>query len=244
MAYVSILDVEAFTGYGADDMKQGSLVMTASQWADYCTNDLIPRVEQMVNRYCGVASFDEHTVIEYRNSPGEMDYLNDYMSWMTPGGPGVNTTQVPEFILVEPCLSVASVAIKPNVWIASWEDLTQVGSEEGNWYYETQDELTHVYINLLPMQGNGNIRITYQAGYPTGSPQFSELQMIVLRIIRINLEEKLKFQQAGTVRTVGSKDYMEMYDINKTQHHEQFYIPEDILHQLNKYRRLLTSQGI
>lgn len=244
MAYVSILDVEAFTGYGAEDMKQGGLIMTASQWEDYCTNDLIPRIEQLVNRFCGVSTFEEHTKIEYRSSPGEMDYLNDYMSWMTPGGPGVNTTQVPEFILVEPCIAVASVEIKPNVWIASWDTLTQVGSEEGNWYEVTQDELTHVYINLLPMQGNGNIRITYTAGYPAGSPQFSEIQLIVLRIIRINLEEKLKFQQAGTIRNVGTKDYMEMYDINKNKNRDTYYIPEDIVHELRKYQRRLTSQVV
>ena len=131
MAYVSILDVEAFTGFGAEDMKQGGFTMTASQWEDYCTNDLIPRVEQMVNRFCGVASFDEHTVIEYRSSPGEMDYLNDYMSWMTPGGPGLATSQIPEFLLTEPCISVGSVEIKPDTWVASWESLIEVGSEQG-----------------------------------------------------------------------------------------------------------------
>lgn len=242
MALVSILDVEAFTGYGADDMKQGSLIMTASQWEDYCSNDLIPRVEQMVHRYCGVASFDEHVVVEYRNSPGEMDYLNDYMSWMTPGGPGVNTTEVPEFVLIEPCITVASVAIKANAWIDEWTDLVVVGSEEGNYYTVTQDELTHVYINLLPMQGNANIRFTYTAGYPAGSPQFRELQMIVLRIIRINLEEKLKFQQAGTIRNVGVRDYAEMFDTNEKAPRDRYYIPDDILHQLNRYRRLMTSQ--
>jgi len=244
MAYISRLDVEAFTGFGAEDMLQGSLIMTASQWEDYCSNDLIPRVEQMVNRFCGVASFETHTVIEYRNSPGEMDYLNDYMSWMTPGGPGVNTTQVPEFILVEPCIQVASVAIKPNAWIDEWTDLSQVGVDEGNWYSITQDELTHVYINLLPMQGNSNIRFTYTAGYPANSEQFREIQMIVLRIIRINLEEKLKFQQAGTIRNVGTKDYAEMYDISKDRNQDRYYIPEDIVNQLKRYRRLLLSQVI
>lgn len=244
MPYVSILDVEAFTGVGASDLKQGGLVMTASQWSDYCSNDVIPRIEQMVNRYCGVPAFDEHTSIEYRSSPGEMDYMNDYMSWMTPGGPGVNVTTTPEYILAEPCIEVASVAIKPNAWIDEWTDLVKVGSEGGDWYSVTQDELTHIYMNMVPMQGRGNIRFTYTAGFPAGSPQFREIQQIVLRIIRINLEEKLKFQQAGTFRNVGTKDYMEMFDINKQQHKDQYYIPEDIVLELNRYRRLLPSQGV
>lgn len=245
MAYVTRLDVEAHTGYGAEDMKQGSLTMTASQWEDYCSNDLIPRIEQLVNRYCGVASFDEHTTIEYRNSPGESEFLNEYMSWMTPGGPGVAPIDIPEYILAEPCLSVTSVEIKPNIWVASWESLIEVSSANtGEYYQVTQDELTHVYINRIPPAGVANIRITYQAGYLPGMPQFRELQLIVLRIIRINLEEKLKFQQAGTVRNVGVRDYNEMYDINKTPHKDAYYIPEDICHELNKYRRLLLSQGI
>jgi hypothetical protein len=244
MAYVSILDVEAFTGFGAEDMKQGSLTMTASQWEDYCTNDLIPRVEQLVNRYCGVASFDEHTVIEYRNSPGDVEYLDNYMSWMTPGGPGITTLEKTEYILTEPCIDVSSVAIKDNMWIDSWENLVQVSSVQGDWYFVTMDELTHVYVGNLPPAGNANIRFTYTAGFPAGSVQFREIQLIVLRIIRINLEEKLKFQQAGTIRNVGVRDYVEMYDINKTPHKDTYYIPEDICRELNKYRRLLISQGI
>lgn len=244
MAYVGRLDVEAFSGFGHQDFKQGGYTMTASQWEDYCTNDLIPRVEQMVNRYCGVASFDEHTVIEYRNSPGETEWFDAYMSWMTPAGPGIYTQENIEFVLSEPCISVSSVAIKDNQWLDSWEDLIEVGSYEGEYYIATQDELTHVYINRIPPKGQANIRLTYQAGYPSGAVQYREIQMIVLRIIRINLEEKLKFQQAGTVRNVGVKDYVEMYDINKGQHKDTYYIPEDITRELNKYRRLLISQGL
>jgi hypothetical protein len=244
MTYVSRLDVEAFTGFGYEDMKQGSYIMTASQWEDYCTNDLIPRVEQMVNRYCGVSSFDEHTVVEYRDSPGDPEYLDMYLSWMTPGGPTVITDDQFEFVLTEPCIAVSSVEIKADAWVASWEILTEVGSYEGDYYCATQDELTHIYMNNVPLKGRANIRFTYQAGYPAGSDQFREIAMIVLRIIRINLEEKLKFQQAGTIRNVGVRDYAEMYDIGKTGGRELYYIPDDILHQLNKYRRLLTSQGI
>ena len=244
MAYVSILDVEAHTGYGAEDMKQGSLTMTASQWEDYCTNDLIPRIEQLVNRYCGVASFDEHTKIEYRSSPGDIDYMDNYMSWMTPGGPGLVTHEEIEFILTEPCLSVASVAIKDSQWIDSWENLTEVGATQGDWFSITQDEITRIYMGKIPPRGKGNIRFTYHAGYPADSPEFREIQLIVLRIIRINLEEKLKFQQAGTVRNVGVRDYSEMYDINKQAHKDVYYIPEDICRELNKYRRLMLSQGI
>lgn len=244
MSYVSILDVEAFTGYGAADMKQGGLTMTASQWEDYCENDLIPRIEQMVHRYCGVTSFDEHVVIEFRNSEGDDEFLDQYLGWMTPGGPALTTRQMYEYTLVEPCISVSSVAIKPNQWVASWEDMIEVGSTGGDYYTETQDEITHVYLNRVPAKGGANIRITYNAGYPTDSPQFQEIQMAILRIIRINLEEKLKFQQAGTFRNVNTKDYMEMYDINKNAHKEQFYIPADITHELNRYRRLFFSQGI
>ena len=86
MAYVTIADVEAFSGYGYEDFKQAGLIMTASQWEDYCMNDLIPRVEQLCNRYWGVSSFDEHEVIEYRNSLGDAEYLDSFLAWQTPGG--------------------------------------------------------------------------------------------------------------------------------------------------------------
>jgi hypothetical protein len=244
MSYVTIDDVEAFTGYGAEDMKQGSMAMEPAQWQDYCTNDLIPRIEQMFNRFCGVASFAPHTVIEYRNSPGELEFLDNYMSWMTPGGPGLTNQEIPEFILAEPCILVASVEIKPNNWIDQWETLIKVGSEQGEWYEVTQDELTHIYVNRIPPVGSGNIKITYTAGYPVGSTQYKEIQLIILRIIRINIEEKLKFQQAGTIRNTNVRDYAEMYDINKQQHEDQYYIPRDILLECKKYQRLLTSQGV
>jgi hypothetical protein len=244
MSYVSQLDVEAFSGYGYQDFKQGGLTMTASQWDDYCSNDLIPRIEQLVNKYCGVASFDSHTVIEYRNSPGEMEFQQNYMSWMTPGGPGVDTMDIPEYILVEPCIAVASVEIKESVWLDSWETLVEEGSLGGDYYTVKQDFLTHIYMNKIPMHGKANIRITYEAGFPPGDPAFRELQLIVLRIIRINLEEKMSFQQAGTIRNVNVRDYAEMYDINKNGLQDQYYIPADICYELNRYRRLLISQVI
>jgi len=244
MSYVSILDVEAFTGFGAEDMKQGSFIMTASQWQDYCTNDLIPRIEQMVHRYCGVSTFDEHTKIEFRNSPGEVEFLDTYLSWMTPGGPAAMGRSSYDFVLSEPCISVSSVAIRPSQWVDAWIPLVKVGPTGGDWYTVTQDELTYVCLNRVPPAGLGNIKIEYVAGYPDSSPQFREIQQIVLRIIRINLEEKLKFQQAGTIRNVGVRDYVEMYDINKTPHKDAYYIPEDIVNELNRYRRLLLSQGI
>ena len=244
MAYVSILDVEAFTGYGAEDMKQGSLTMTASQWNDYCTNDLIPRIEQLVNRYCGVPTFDEHTVVEFRHSPGDVEFLDSYMSWMTPGGPSQVVRPTTEYVLVEPCIKVSSVEIKENAWVASWDLLTEVGSYEGDYYYETQDDITHLYLNRVPQEGKSNIKISYTGGYAANSEQFREIALIVLRIIRINLEEKLKFQQAGTVRNVNIKDYVEMYDINKTRRTDQYYIPEDVLAELDRYKRTLLSQGI
>lgn len=99
-------------------------------------------------------------------------------------------------------------------------------------------------MNKIPSEGFANIRISYTGGYADDSEEFREIQLIVLRIIRINLEEKLKFQQAGTFRNVGAKDYAEMYDINKQQHHDRYYIPEDIVHELNRYRRLLISQRL
>lgn len=244
MPYVSQLDVEAFTGFGYNDMMQGGKAMTQNQWSNYCTEDLIPRIEQMVHRFCGVASFFEHTVVELHNSPGEMDYLNDYMSWMTPGGPGVEVTEVPEIVLAENCISVASVEFRPDQWIENWIPMIRVGSQGGDWREETMDEMTHIYLNSLPPKGKANIRITYQAGYPIGSPQLQEIALIVLRIIRINIEEKLKFQQAGLVRNTNVRDYMPMYDINKERHKDQYYIPDDIRNELKRYQRILISQGL
>lgn len=244
MVYVTQDDVEAFCGYGYNDFKQGGFTMEEAQWEAYCNDDLIPRIEAMVLRFCGVASFFEHTVIEYKNSPG-MDSLDDYLGYMAPGGQAVPMSPAPEFLLNERCIEVSSVEIKPWPWMDVWESVLAVSSDTTGEYYTAEDsEITHVYLARYPQFGSANIRITYNAGYEPGSDQIQEIKLIILRIIRINLEEKLKFQQAGTIRNTNVRDYMEMYDIDKNQHHDQYYIPEDIVRELKRYQRLMVSQVI
>ena len=57
MAYVTRNELESFSGMSYTDFKIGGTTMTESQWVSFL-DVMLPNVEQALNRYCNVTSFD------------------------------------------------------------------------------------------------------------------------------------------------------------------------------------------
>lgn len=80
MALCTQEDIEQYSGFTFTDFTENGLVMTYDQWTSFIST-LIPRVTQMMQRYCNVHSFEPAEVSEYHNGKGSTDYdtqISDY----------------------------------------------------------------------------------------------------------------------------------------------------------------------
>jgi hypothetical protein len=80
MALVTQADIEEYTGFKYSDFTESGLEMTAGQWASFVAS-LIPKVTQMLHRYCNVTSFESLETTEYHSGKGATDYdsqVSDY----------------------------------------------------------------------------------------------------------------------------------------------------------------------
>jgi hypothetical protein len=224
MSYFSQTDIEQYTGYGSGDFKQAGITMTATQWAAFCTT-IVDTVTQMIDRFCNVTSFESHAVIEYHDGQGAQ---------------GDDETYIPydnNIYLREYATGVTEVAVDTSAksgtiqWATKWERSTATA---GDFSVATRYELTQIqFHNNVPSEGSDNVRITYYAGYPSGSVELNEIKNIGLRIAQNILVYKKKIAESMTIRSSGVRDYSEMFKPID----ERLVFTEDIRRDLHKYRR-------
>jgi hypothetical protein len=80
MALCTQAEIERYSGFKASDFTQNGLVMEDAEWSDFVAM-LIPRVTQMMQRYCNVYSFEPTTWTEYHNGKGATNFdssVSDY----------------------------------------------------------------------------------------------------------------------------------------------------------------------
>lgn len=224
MAYFSQTDIEQFTGFGSGDFKQSGVTMTATQWATFATF-VIGAVTQIVNRFCNVPSFEQHTSIEYKNGRG-------------PSGDGQTYLDSDRTYTLRECAtSVASIAEDINYGSSypSWTDRVEQDTDTyGDYIYWTDQTITRIRFHQnVPNKGVRNVRVTYTAGYPVGSPELDDIKQMCLRCARNLLILKKKTQEAQTIRYTGTKDYAQMFELED----ERKVLTDDIRIDLCRYRR-------
>lgn len=225
MAYFTQSDIQEYTGFASMDFKNAGSVMTATQWATLCTH-IVDYVSDLVNKYCGVATFESHSVIEYHDSPGAQ---SDDETWLEEDS---------RVYLWEPCISVGTVSVDINADTATqyWDARTvRSTAASGDYSVATRGDLTWIrFHNRSPIEGHDNIKIEYTGGYSADSQQLRLLKWICLRIAKNMLLEMKKTQEVSTIRQTAVRNYAEMFEPKI----EQVILTEDIVRDLWKFKRL------
>jgi hypothetical protein len=240
MTYITRSDVEAFTGFSYTDFKVGGQVMTEGQWVEHL-NFVLPLIDQMLNRYCNVTSFDPTTsIVELHDGRGAN---NDEFGTSSVGlvyyGINGTTYNVSDytFYLREPFYSMTSVEedTGSKTALQSWQTRTQRTSTViGDYEVVTKNEVTWIEFNQnIPSAGRNNVRITYMAGYGKTTAQYKEIQLQALRMASNYLLLKKKVQEVTTIRASGIRDFAQMFDIMN----ESVILTEAIKMVLDKYKR-------
>jgi hypothetical protein len=225
MAYFSQADIEEYTGFATTDFRNAGSVVTATQWATLCTH-VVDYVSSLVNRYCGVATFESHIVTEYHSGTGEYD------------DDGIYLEEDSKIYLREPCISVGTVSEDENstsgtiCWATRWERSTATA---GDYMVATRGDLTWVrFHDQYPIEGHHNIRIEYTAGYASNSMELTQIKWICIRIAKNMLLEMKKTQEVMTIRNTGVRNFSEMFKPVP----EDSILTDDIIRDLWKFRRL------
>ena len=339
MVLVTQADIEQYSGFQCLDFTDNGQPMEAGEWKGFLAM-LIPKVTQMIHRFCGVYSFEPALFTEYHNGKGANNYdsavcdyneedltyylrqlyLNDGSltisediatnkispplwtnRWLRPVGPlaeqdtvlitgpaqsngnisfifnGSKTLNVaitsamtipqicaavvaagPQIdnkgIVWTPSLSPTSpyvawtagvtgnqlvVQINPNsTGTAMYVTQTICGNSQYSGDYEMyqENDVTWIrYFNNIPAPGNGNIRFTYNTGYPIDSPQLADIKFQALRAVNNILLTKKKIQEANTIRNFGVRDYSMMFDAFS----EGVVLDDRIKVGLEQYRRAI-----
>lgn len=225
MSYFSQTDIQEYTGFASTDFKNNGAMMTATQWATLCTH-IVDYVSDLVNRYCGVATFESHAVTEYHDGRGAAGDDDTYLE------------EDVRIYLWEPCISVGTVSEDLNAntgtveWATRYERSTATA---GDYQVATRGELTWIrFHDNYPLDGMENIKIEYTAGYSSGSRQLTNLKWICLRIAKNMLLEMKKTQETMTIRQTGVRDFSQMFE----PRNETTILTDDIIRDLWKFRRL------
>lgn len=229
MTYIGVTDVEEFTGFTYTDFKKDGRAMTEPEWNTFCSTH-IDIVTQLMHRYCGVESFEATTVVELHDGSGATgdesatsEYLDSDRSFSLRKLPVISVTSVEE--------DTAGITAVPN-WVTRTE---RSDSDAGDYVVQTDYEFTKiVFHSHIPSNGRRNVRITYQSGYLSSSEEFSELTLILKRMMQSVLLTKKKVQEATTIRNANVRDYSQMFEPVP----EQDILTESIILQLERYRRL------
>ena len=240
MAYVTRGEIETFTGMYYTDFKVGGSTMTEAQWIDFLSYS-IPNIDQIINRYCIVTSFDPTTaIVELHSGRGATN--DEYgsgsnlgLAWSSTGASYIESDTA--FFLRELFYSMTSVEedTNPKTSVPAWTTrAVRSASVAGDYEIITKNEVTYIQFHQnVPLAGNNNVRITYYTGYGTGTAQYKEIKLQALRMVSNLLLHKKKIQEALTIRAQGIRDFSQMFDIMN----ESALLTENIRLVLDKYKR-------
>ena len=242
MAYMTVVDVEQFTGMSHTDFKSAGAVMTRPEWLSF-VESYITTIEQMIHRHCNVTSFDPTTVItEYHSGRGANDdemggYSPRYFTYGIDTQGTTYLTSDRTFYLREVFYSLTSVKedVNPKTSVPSWVSRTERSAlVAGDFAVSTKNEVTTVIFHTnIPMYGENNVEIVYKCGYGTSTPQYREIKLCALRMMSNFLLLKKKTQEVTTIRAQGIRDFSQMFDMMN----ESAILTESIKLILDKYKR-------
>ena len=239
MAYITKEEVEAYTGFTYTDFRESGSVMTETQWDAFLESN-ISNVDQMINRYCNVTSFDPTTtIVEYHSGKGASDDEGvSYSGYFLKPYAGSYIDNDREFYLREPLYTLTSVEedVAPKTSAPSWTArVIRTTGIAGDYELVTKNELSRVvFWQNIPTFGYNNVRITYKCGYGTNTQQYSEIKLCALRTMANFLLHKKKIQEAVNIRAQGVRDYSQMFDIMN----ESALLTINVTTILDRYRRI------
>jgi hypothetical protein len=227
MALVTVNDVQQYTGFHYTEFTENGLEMTEGQWTEFITM-LIPKVTQMIHRYCNVYSFEKVQFVEYHSGRGATNYdtsISDY-----------NDEDTLYFLHQLYCdtLKVEEDTSTKSA-VPSWATRTvRAVGVAGDYEILQSNDVTRVKFNQnVPRQGQNNVRFTYNTGYPIDSAQLNDIKFQCLRGIKNVLLTKKKIQEASSIRNYGVRDYSQMFDAFS----EGIVIDPKVAAGLDPYRR-------
>jgi len=242
MTYVTSVEIETFMGLHHPDFMIGNQPMTKPQWISF-TEENVPRVAQILHRYCNVLTFDladaKSAVVEYQSGRGatnDDDKTSEYTD-----------TDITFFLrqLYYTDGTHAAVVVEedmnPKTSVPAWTTRTvRSALVAGDYEVITDRELTLVvFHNNIPLKGRTNVRFTYSTGYLSTSPEYQDLKLQVLRMCENLLLLKKKVQEAGSIRRHGVRDYSQMFDI----FNESSILTTQVKESLERYRRFPFPYG-
>jgi len=206
MTLVTVNDVQQYTGFKYSEFTENGLEMTEGQWTEFLTL-LIPKVTQMIHRYCNVHSFEKVQFVEYHSGRGETNYDSSVSDYNQEDTIYFLHQLYCDTLKVEEDVSTKSAA--PS-WVTRVARATAVPGDYEIW---TNNDVTRVKFNQnIPKQGENTLRFTYNTGYLPTSAQIQDVKFQCLRGIKNVLLTKKKIQEASSIRNYGVRDYSQMFD--------------------------------
>jgi hypothetical protein len=227
MALVTRNDVEQYTGFKYTEFTENGLEMNEGQWVEFI-DMLIPKITQMIHRFCNVYSFEKAAFTEYHSGKGAQNYDTNQSDY------NEEDTQFFLHHLYESGIAISeqtSTKGNPIVWTPRTL-ITASATGDYEIYVENDVSWVQFYQNV-PMQGTRNVKFAYFTGYADGSPELNDIKFQCLRAIKNVLLTKKKIQEASTIRNYGVRDYSQMFDAFS----EGVVLDDKVKTGLEQYRR-------
>lgn len=229
MALTTVNDIQMYTGFKYSDFTQNGEVMDEAQWIAMI-EQLIPKVTQMMHRYCNVYSFERTQYTEYHSGRGATDNdsaVSDY-----------NEEDKTFYLHHLYCDTLAVYEDTGGRTSApAWTLRTARGTGvAGDYDIFNENDVCRVYFSQnIPAAGVNNVKFTYYTGYAATSPQLDDIKFQCLRAINNVLLTKKKIQEASSIRNFGVRDYSQMFDVFS----ESTVLDEKVKGALEQYRRAI-----
>jgi len=229
MALVTVNDVLAYSGFKYSDFTENGLEMTEGAFNEFL-NQLIPKVTQMLHRYCNVFSFEKAPYTEYHSGRGAQDFDSAQSDY--------NPEDTVYFLRQLYCDTLqvyeeTSTKTSAQVWTAR-SLRTNLVAGDYEIYQENDVARVHFWQNI-PQQGTNNIKFAYNTGYPATSASLNDIKFQCLRAVNNVLLTKKKVQEASSIRNYGVRDYSQMFDVFT----ESTVLDDKVKLGLEQYRRAI-----
>ena len=223
--YLTQEEIEAWIGWTNASLLDLGESMTRDQWSAYL-NSLSTSVSYWINRFTRRGSFMATSYIEYHDGQGNTGELGGY-----------SESDRIFFFLEQPVLSITRIdeEIGSEMGVQSWTLRTpRTTTSAGDYQVLTVGgAFTKVrFITNVPRRGNGNVRFTYSAGYPAGSPVLEEIKLIAMELVMNFLELKKKGQEADAARWNSTQDASNMFQLG-----DKRILTDDLKARLTPYQR-------
>lgn len=229
MALVTVNDIEVYTGFKYSEFTDAGEEMTEGTYHEFLAA-IIPKVTQMINRYCNVYSFERAAYTEYHSGRGAQNYDSEFSDYNPEDTVYFLRQLYCDTLLVYEETSTKSSA---QVWTARTEKSDLVA---GDYEIYQENDVTRVqYWQNIPAQGTNNIKFTYYTGYAATSAPLNDIKFQCLRAIKNILLAKKKVQEASSVRNYGVRDYSQMFDV----FNESVILDDKVRQGLDQYRRAI-----